>query len=105
MSHPPKTAPHFWRGFFHAHWPELALDGSFALRKNDSSKTGTLFLRSIFFGFLELSFFFEKQFLDHAAFYGISDDFEHFPIVLNVLPPDKAFHARLSRSLLRWLLS
>ena len=66
--------------------------------ENDSPKTGTLFLRLIFFGFLELSFFFEKQFLDHAAFYGISDDFEHFPIVLNVLPPDKAFHARLSRS-------
>ena len=55
------------------------------------SKTRTLFLCSIFFGFLELSFFLEKQFFDNAAFYGIGDDFEHFPIVLNVLPPDKAF--------------
>jgi hypothetical protein len=74
--------------------------------ENDSSKTGTLFLRSISFGFLELSFFLEKQFFDHAAFYGIGDDFEHFPIVLNVLPPGKVFHARLSRSRpQRWLLS
>ena len=65
-----------------------------------------LFLRSIFFGFLELSFFFEKQFLDHAAFYGISDDFEHFPIVLNILPPNKARSMPASQGRpLRWLLS
>ena len=35
--------------------------------------------------FLELGFFFEKQFLDPLSLCAIEGDFEHFPIVLDVL--------------------
>ncbi len=67
----------------------------FGRRPRDRWKDKLLPL-SIFFDFLELNFLFEKQFFDYASLFGISHDFEHFSIVLNVLSPDKAFHDRVS---------
>jgi hypothetical protein len=48
--------------------------------------TEALFLFVIFVVLLlELGFFFEKQFLDPMSLCAIEGDFEHFPIVLDVL--------------------
>jgi hypothetical protein len=69
-----------------------AVPGSLSARLGHAS-----LLFATFFNFLELVLFFEKQFLDHAAFYRIGSDFEHFAIVLNILPPDKPFHDYLSK--------
>jgi hypothetical protein len=43
----------------------------------------------IFLVFLELSFFIEKQFLNHPTLRRIGRDFEHGPEMLNVLPYEK----------------
>jgi hypothetical protein len=51
-----------------------------------------LFLFVIFVVFLELGFFFAKQFLDPLTLCGIEGDFEHCPIVLNVLSYDETLH-------------
>ena len=56
------------------------------------------FLFMIFVVLLELSFFFEKQFLDPLSLCAIEGDFQHFPIVLNVLPYDKTLHDLLQRA-------
>jgi hypothetical protein len=44
----------------------------------------------IFLVFLELSFFVEKQFLDHPTLRRIGRDFERGPEMLNVLPYEKS---------------
>jgi hypothetical protein len=56
-----------------------------------------LLLFVIFFVFLELGFGVAEQFFEHLTLRGIGRDFEHFPIVLNILPRDKAFHNHLQR--------
>ena len=53
-----------------------------------------LFLFVLIVVFLELSFFFQKQFLDHTAPLKISGDLEQCPIVLNVLLNDKTLHKK-----------
>ena len=49
-----------------------------------------LFLFVIFIIFLELSFFFEKQFLHHRTPLKIGSGLEHCSVVLNVFQYDKA---------------
>ena len=56
------------------------------------------FLFVIFVVLFELSFFFEKQFIDPLSLCGVEGYFEHFPIVLNVLPYDKTLHDLLQRA-------
>lgn len=46
----------------------------------------------IFVVFLELDFFFEKQFLDPLSLCAIEGDFKHFLIVLDVLSQDETLH-------------
>jgi len=53
-----------------------------------------LFLFVLVVVFLELSFFFEKQFLEHPAPLKISCDLEQCPVVLNVLLYDETFHKK-----------
>ena len=50
------------------------------------------------FVFLELGYRVKKQFLKHLPLLGISGDFEHGPVVLNVLLIDKALHQHLRSS-------
>jgi hypothetical protein len=52
----------------------------------------------VFVVLLEFGFFFEKQFLDPLPLCAIEGDFEHFPIVFNVLPYDKTLHDLLQRA-------
>jgi len=54
-----------------------------------------LFRFVIFVVLLELSFFVEKQFLEHPTPLQIGTDFDHFPIVLNVLLDDRPLHISL----------
>jgi hypothetical protein len=44
--------------------------------------------------FSELSFFFEKQLLDHRAPLKIGADLQHCPIVRNVLLENKTLHQK-----------
>ena len=55
------------------------------------------FVVVIFFVFLELGFFCEKQFLDPPSRGRIGRDFQQFTIVRDVLPCDKAIHDNLSQ--------
>ena len=48
--------------------------------------------------FLELCFFVEKQFFEPPTLCWIGGDFEHSPIMLNVLSYDKTFHDPLSKA-------
>ena len=47
--------------------------------------------------FSELSFFFEKQFLDHLTPLKIGRDLEHGPVMLNVFLYDKALQKSLRK--------
>jgi hypothetical protein len=72
----------------------------------DACRANQLLLFVIFFVFLELRLFFAKQSLEHPAPLKIGPDFEHCPIVLNVLLYDKTLHNPLQgRNFLRWPLS
>jgi hypothetical protein len=51
----------------------------------EMSMTDRLFLFVVFVVFLELSFLFEKQFLDQLALLGIGSVFKHRSVMLNVL--------------------
>jgi hypothetical protein len=62
-------------------------------------------LAAVFVGFLELSFFVEKQFLERSAPLRISRLFEHCPEMLNVLPNDETLHDPSLCSCPRGLLS
>jgi hypothetical protein len=65
-----------------------------------------LLLFVLFLVFLEVGFFFAKQLLDYSALRRIGSGFEDFPVVRNVLLPDKAFHTSLQgHNFLRWPLS
>ena len=53
-----------------------------------------LFLFVLVVVFLELSLFFEEQFLEHPAPLKISRDLKQCPVVLNVLHYDETFHKK-----------
>jgi len=55
------------------------------------------FVVVIFFVFLELGFFSEKQFLDPSSRGRIGRGFQQFTIVRDVLPCDKSIHGNLPR--------
>ena len=57
-----------------------------------------LFVFVIVVVFLELGFFFAKQFLEHCAPLKICGDLEHCPVVLNVLLYDETLHERPPKS-------
>jgi hypothetical protein len=48
------------------------------------------------FRFAERHFLFGQQFFDLFPLHRIGDGFEHFPIMLNILSVDKAFHSPAS---------
>ncbi len=53
-----------------------------------------LFLFVLVVVFLELGFFFVKQFLEHAAPLKIGRDLDQCPVVLNVLLYDETLHKK-----------
>jgi ABC-type transport system involved in multi-copper enzyme maturation permease subunit len=59
-------------------------------RGNSSAMALILFV--IFVVFFQFIFFFEKQIVNQPALRRVSIDFEHCPIMLNVLSYDKSFH-------------
>jgi hypothetical protein len=60
----------------------------------DAASDRNLFLFSVVVVFLELGFFFEKQFVDHPALLKIGRDLAQCPIVFNVSLYDKSVQER-----------
>ena len=56
----------------------------------------SLFVFKFLFGFTERYLFLGQQFFKFVPLRRIGDGFEHFSIMLNVLPMDKAFHTLAS---------
>jgi hypothetical protein len=67
------------------------------VRELDAASDRNLFLFSVVVVFLELGFFFEKQFVDHPALLKIGRDLAQCPIVFNVLLYDKSVQERLGK--------